>query len=151
MDDLQVRRAAREDMRAALEIVGHMFGDLGTPDNTEGWRDGALEAFAERAASAAIFVVSEQGQVVGVAAGVVDQRLPSPRRPLGRIGYVEWLGTLPSHRRRGVARLALRALLTWFREKDIAVIDVHASEQARALYLDLGFTPPRATALRWRG
>ncbi|HEX8509039.1 MAG TPA: hypothetical protein VF635_06015, partial [Propionibacteriaceae bacterium] len=94
MVDLHVRRATREDMRAALEVVGQMFDDLGTPYNTDGWRDAALEAFAERAASAAIFVVSEQGQVVGVAAGVVDQRLPSPRRPSGRIGYVEWLGTL---------------------------------------------------------
>lgn len=138
-------------MRAALEVVAQMFGDLGTPDNTEGWRDGALEALAKRADSAAIFVVSEQLQVVGVAGGVVDQRLPSPRRPSGRIGYVEWLGTLPSHRRRGVARLALRALLHWFVEQDIAVIDVHASEQAQALYLDLGFTTPLATALRWRG
>jgi GNAT superfamily N-acetyltransferase len=138
-------------MRAALEVVGQMFGDLGTPDNTEGWRDGALQAFAERAASAAIFVASEQGRIVGVAAGVIDQRLPSPRRPSGRLGYVEWLGTLPSHRRRGVARLALRALLNWFVEHDIAVIDVHASEQAHALYLDLGFAAPRATALRWRG
>ncbi|WP_375425475.1 hypothetical protein [uncultured Friedmanniella sp.] len=69
----------REDMRAALEVVGQMFGDLGTPDSTEGWRDRALEALAERAASAAIFVVVEEGQVVGVAAGIVDQRLPSPR------------------------------------------------------------------------
>lgn len=57
----------------------------------------------------------------------------------------------PSHRRRGVARLALRALLNWFVEQDIAVIDVYASEQAQALYLDLGFTAPYATALRWRG
>jgi GNAT superfamily N-acetyltransferase len=138
-------------MEAALEVVGRMFGELGTPDNPESWRDGAREAFAKRAASAAIFVVSEQGQVVGVAAGVVDQRLPSPRRPLGRIGYIEWLATLQSHRRRGVARLALRALLNWFVEQDIAVIDVHASEQAQALYLDLGFTAPHATALRWRG
>ena len=70
---------------------------------------------------------------------------------MGRIGYVEWLGTMPSHRRRGVARLALRALLNWFVEQDTAVIDVHASEQAQALYLDLGFKAPHATALRWRG
>lgn len=50
-------------MGAAFKVVGRMFGDLGAPDNTEGWRDGALEAFAERAASAAIFVVSEQGHL----------------------------------------------------------------------------------------
>ena len=81
MTELEVRRATREELRPALEIVRQMFGELGTPDHTEGWRDAAVRAFAESAASAAIFVVSEHGQVVGVAAGVVDQRLPSPRRP----------------------------------------------------------------------
>jgi GNAT superfamily N-acetyltransferase len=80
--------------------------------------------------------------------GLIEQRLPSPRRPDGRIGYVEWLATAAGHRRRGAARLAMEALMQWFEAQGVKVVDVHASVPAAPLYRELGFSAPRQTALR---
>jgi hypothetical protein len=48
--------------------------------------------------------VDQADRPVAVAIGVVDKRLPSPRRLTGDIGYVEWLATEAQYRRRGAAR-----------------------------------------------
>ncbi len=97
---------------------------------------------------AAYVAVDETDLPIAVAVGVIDRRLPSPRRPTGRIGYVEWLATDPAHRRRGAARIALSALLAWFEEQGIATVDVHASAAAESLYTSVGFAAPRAVPLR---
>lgn len=85
---------------------------------------------------------------MSVAIGVVDQRLPSPRRPSGRIGYVEWLATDRDHRGQGAGRAALSGLLAWFDGRGVDVVDVHSSAGAVALYEDQGFSAPKAPALR---
>ena len=93
--------------------------------------------------------MDEVDDPLAVAVGLVDRRLPSPRRPTGRIGYVEWLATDAGHRRRGAARLAMAELLRWFAAEGVTTVDVHASAAAQALYADLGFAAPHAAALRW--
>lgn len=151
MTDLTVRRAEPEDLHLALDVVAHMFVDLGTSEISDAWRSAAAQALMVRTAASAMFVVFDgEDRLVGLAAGVVDQRLPSPRRPDGRIGYVEWLATAQSQRRRGVARLAMATLMSWFKDQGVAVVDVHASSQAQPLYLEMGFQEPSASPLRWR-
>jgi GNAT superfamily N-acetyltransferase len=133
-----------------VELVAGMFRDLGTLAQPPAWHAELRRALATRLGHdvAAYVTVAAADRPVAVAVGVVDQRLPSPRRPSGRIGYVEWLATHPRHRRRGAARLALRELLRWFDEQRIGPVDVHASASARPLYTELGFTTPHATPLR---
>jgi len=41
----------------------------------------------------AFVTVDANNYPLAVAVGLIDQRLPSPRRPTGQIGYVEWLAT----------------------------------------------------------
>jgi hypothetical protein len=64
------------------------------------------------------------------------------------MGYVEWLATTVGSRRQGAARAATKALLAWFAEHEIAVVDVHSSPNAQPLYFSLGFDDPPSRSLR---
>ena len=150
--DLRVRAARADDLPAIEELVAGMFRDLGTATQPAAWSVELQRALAARLGHdvGSFVTVDAADRPIAVAVGVVDQRLPSPRRLTGRIGYVEWIATHPGHRRRGAARLALTELLRWFDEQAIEAIDVHASDSALPLYTELGFAPPHATPLRRR-
>ncbi len=151
MATLQVRAAGPADFVAIEALVTGMFHDLGTADVPDGWGaalDHALATRLGRDVAAFVTVPDPTARPVAVALGVVDHRLPSPRRIAGRLGYVEWLATDPAYRRRGAARLALAELLAWFDAQGIDTVDVLASEAARPLYLELGFAVPAAVPLR---
>ena len=49
--------------------------------------------------------------------------------------------TEPAHRRQGLARRLMDVALTWCREHGIRAVILHASDDGRALYQSLGFTP----------
>lgn len=142
-----VRRAQPADLEAALSLIAAMFVDLGTTEISESWHGDAKHALRTNA-EAATFVTLDGHRVVAVAVGLVEQRLPSPRRPDGRIGYVEWLATAVNDRRRGAARLAMEALMGWYSEQGLKVVDVHASAAASPLYRQLEFSEPQSTSLR---
>jgi GNAT superfamily N-acetyltransferase len=150
--DLGVRAARLDDLPAVKELVAGMFCDLGTATQPAAWSVELQRALAARLGHdvGAFVTVNPADRPIAVATGVVDQRLPSPRRLTGRIGYVEWLATHPRHRRQGAARLALTELLRWFDEQAIEAVDVHASDSALPLYTELGFATPHATPLRRR-
>jgi len=149
---LSVRAAQISDLPAVLALVRGMFVDLGTPDFHPSWAKDVTDALRDRMGrDVAVSVAVDGTNIIAVAVGLVEQRLPSPRRPSGRIGYIEWLATDPRHRRRGAARLAMEDLLAWFEAQEVRLVDVHASAAARTLYEQFGFEPPTASALRWRG
>jgi len=78
----------------------------------------------------------------GVAAcvvGAIDQRLPNPSDPTGLRGYVYSVATDPAYRRRGFSRACMTALLEWYAERGIAVVDLRASRDGLPLYGSLGF------------
>jgi GNAT superfamily N-acetyltransferase len=147
---LRVRTARRSDLSRIVDLVAAMFAELGTPTVPASWPAAVAAALDGRMGRdvAAYVAVDEVDEPVAVAVGIVDQRLPSPRRPTGRIGYVEWLATDAGHRRRGAARLAMAELLRWFEAEGIRTVDVHASAAAEPLYDDLGFVAPHAASLR---
>ena len=103
--------------------------------------DGPLQAFVTDAPG-------ESGVLASCAVGVIMTRLPSPRNPQGRTGYILSVATDPRHRRRGHARVSVSALVAWFTRCGIHQIDLNSSEYAEDLYRDLGFTEPYGTALR---
>ncbi len=52
------------------------------------------------------------------------------------------------HRRRGFARMLLRALIEWCRNIGFQSVALHASEHGRSLYEKLGFSPTNEMRLK---
>jgi GNAT superfamily N-acetyltransferase len=133
-----------------VDLIAQMFSDLGTAAVPVSWPQDLTDALGLRLDSdaAAFVTVTDSDEPIAVAVGILDRRLPSPRRPTGQIGYFEWLATDPGHRREGAARMASLALLEWFDHRGVRAVDVHASAQARGLYESLGFMGTTALPMR---
>ena len=150
MPAIVVRATVPEDFDAIIDLVAGMFQDLGTMCSRDAWGDELQQALASRLGrDVAAFVAMDPSDCpIAVAVGVIDQRLPSPRRPRGQMGYVEWLATAEGSRRQGAARAATIALLQWFDEHEIDVVDVHSSLSAQPIYGSLGFDDPASRPMR---
>jgi ribosomal protein S18 acetylase RimI-like enzyme len=74
------------------------------------------------------------------AVGRVEERLPAPRHPAGRFGFVFNVCTDPRYEGRGYARATTEALLDWFAGQGVTRVDLHATDDAEHLYRSLGFT-----------
>jgi GNAT superfamily N-acetyltransferase len=80
--------------------------------------------------------------------GTIDQRLPGPNDPAGLHGYVFSVATDPAYRRRGYSRACLIALVDWFGQRGIRVVDLRASAAGEPLYASLGFVRNRDPGMR---
>jgi hypothetical protein len=82
-----VRGAIPEDFDAIIDLVAGMFQDLGTSVLPDAWRNDLQQALASRLwDDVAAFVAVDPADVpIAVAVGIIDQRLPSPRRAQGKI------------------------------------------------------------------
>ena len=93
----------------------------------------------------------EYDDVVVAGAGVVVRPLlPRPDSPHGGED-VEVLNvyTDPAHRRRGLARRLVEHVLSWARARGLRRISLHASDEGRPLYKQLGFVPTNEMRREW--
>jgi RimJ/RimL family protein N-acetyltransferase len=138
---IRIRRAEPSDAaalcRLAEEIGAEAGGWLLT---TEIWRPVAEERRYLRAtrrhADAAVFVVDDDGAVVG--------RLSVSRDPHPASRHVADLGLMVAagHRRRGIGRALLEQAVAWARAAGVRKLELHVfpwNEPAVALYESFGF------------
>ncbi|MBN1814443.1 MAG: GNAT family N-acetyltransferase [Anaerolineae bacterium] len=85
--------------------------------------------------------VTPAGEAVGAGGVIIDQHIPTPGNPSGKVGYVLNVATVPGHRRRGIARRVLQTILAWLGEQGIQRATLHTSDVGRSLYESLGFEP----------
>jgi GNAT superfamily N-acetyltransferase len=86
------------------------------------------------------FLVECETQVVGGGGVWLRPLLPRPGALQGSLeAYVLNVYTEPEHRRRGVARAIMAAVIDWSREHRVARVVLHASKEGRRLYDSLGF------------
>ncbi|MDA1362016.1 GNAT family N-acetyltransferase [Glycomyces luteolus] len=57
--------------------------------------------------------------------------------------------TDPQWRKRGYSRSCTQALLDWFADQNVHVLELLASEQGEGLYKELGFTVSPEPAMRF--
>jgi GNAT superfamily N-acetyltransferase len=88
------------------------------------------------------------GALASCATGVIDERLPNPVNPSGRYGWVFNVVTDERWRGRGYSRACTSALLEWFADQDVHVLELLASKQGEPLYRQLGFTVSQEPAMR---
>jgi len=129
---LRHRRRMFEDMgfadeRALAETLRHS-----APMLQRGLAGGTYHGWLVEASDAAV--------VAG--GGIISLEFqPHPRDPEPRRAWVVNMYTEPEHRRRGLARRLMDAMLAWCRERGMRSLYLHASDDGRALYEGLGFEP----------
>lgn len=144
--EYRLRRASEADLAAVLRHRRRMFEDMG-------YRNAPALDVMERAAepflAAGLADGSYQGWLFEDGAGRVVAGggiallpfQPHPRDPTSRRAFILNMFTEPEHRRRGLARRLMEAMVAWCREQGFQAVSLHASDEGRALYQSLGFEP----------
>jgi RimJ/RimL family protein N-acetyltransferase len=88
------------------------------------------------------------GTLASCATGVIGERLPNPANPSGRYGWVFNVVTEERWRGRGYSRACTSALLEWFEDQGVHVVELLASKQGEGLYRELGFRISEEPAMR---
>lgn len=70
---------------------------------------------------------------------VVHSAPPRPSNLVGKTGYIMNLVTLPTWRRRGIARALLAHVIEVLRAEGVPMATLHASKEGRELYEEMGF------------
>lgn len=147
---MAVRIATPDDAPELVRLRGVMFDAMGVDHSDPGWARACDEVLRRCLADGTMraYVVDRDGgglRACGV--GMLAQRLPSPRTPNGRHGYVQSMATDEDSRGRGYAREVFEALLAWFEEEGVTNVDLHATAAGAALYRQYGFSEPRHPTL----
>ncbi|MFI7102129.1 GNAT family N-acetyltransferase [Streptomyces sp. NPDC050161] len=149
------RPAVPEDAAELVRLRRLMFSAMNGRDEPGEWERRAEEVarrqLADPQGPLVAFVVDGPAgdaapRLVACAVGTVEQRLPAPGHPSGRFAFVFNVCTDVGHRGLGHARATTEALLDRFAELGVTRVDLHATDDAEALYRSLGFSE-HATAL----
>src|SRR3954452_201309 len=131
-----------------------MFASMGMDVSGEEWTSNGRRHVHERLGlDLGVFVVdhpTEPGRLVASAAGTLASRLPTPVKPSGVAGYVQWVCTDADHQQQGLGRAVMSALLAWFDERGALAIELHSTPVGESLYLSMGFSDEGPRALRIR-
>ena len=136
-----VRRADPGDAAGLVELAEEVGREEGRWIlTTSGWRTVAEERrylkAVQRHADAAVFVVENDGRIVG--------RLSLSRDPHPSSQHVADLGLMVAadHRRRGIGRALLEEAVRWARDSRVRKLELHVfpwNEPALRLYESFGF------------
>jgi GNAT superfamily N-acetyltransferase len=140
-----------------------MFQDMGLVPNElfESFRRKTLDRLGKALASGDYFgwLVNQSNapQKIIAGAGVIIREVPPfPIRHKngeitiaeGRQGLIVNVFTEPEWRRRGIAKLLMKTIIAWSREQSLDDLVLHASDDGRALYEQLGFVLTNEMRLR---
>lgn len=137
-----LRPAAHNDIPELVRLRALLFDSLDSDSFQAGdWRTALATVLRDNLDSTTmrILVVPGDNGLAACGVGTIEQRLPGPRLPTGRLGQVYGVVTDPAYRRRGHSRAVMRGLLDWFREQGAGRVDLNASKEGEPLYRDLGF------------
>jgi GNAT superfamily N-acetyltransferase len=163
-DNFQIRLATTADVELISWHRARMFQDMGElpPDLFESfrvqWRE-KLQTMLDRGDYSG-WLASPENEPERIVAGAGVQLREVPPHPQpdangkidivsGRQAIIQNVFTEPEWRRRGLAALLIKRIIDWTREKGIDSLVLHASDEGRALYEQLGFIP--TTEMRFLG
>lgn len=146
--EYRVRLATVDDAGVIAQHRIAMFRDMGGLDerDAEPLRVASLAYLREALPSGAYrgWVAEHDGTVVAGGGLVPQPGVPRPENIHGgEEAYLLNVYTDPAHRRRGLARRLMDEMLAWCRERGLARVVLHASDDGVALYTSLGFEPKK--------
>jgi GNAT superfamily N-acetyltransferase len=115
-----------------------------TEEGTRRW----IRRQLSRKALIGLVVRSSGGEVAGSGCIWLREEQPRPTSMRLRVPYLMSMYTEKRFRRKGVARLIVRAALKWSREHGYDRVVLHASEQGRPVYEGLGFAQTNEMRLK---
>jgi len=137
--------ATHEDIPQLIELrMAYLLADFGMLDaRAEEIIRGSLPSFFDRHLGGDLFAYAmrcDDGSIVSIALMLVSEKPPNPRFPHGRIGTVFNVFTAPEHRRRGLARQVMGALVEDARLRGLDLVELNATDDGYGLYKSLGFS-----------
>jgi GNAT superfamily N-acetyltransferase len=143
-DEIVIRQATISDIPDLVRLRRVMLESMGFDNPAQlTAADAAAAVYFARAIPVKEFygwlAVTSTGMAVGSGGVVIDLHPPGPSNLSGQIGYIMNLVTIPSHRRRGIARRIMQTMLEWLAERNVHRVTLHATEEGRPLYEEFGF------------
>jgi GNAT superfamily N-acetyltransferase len=130
------RRGMFEDMYASQDVTRDPAGYAAMDEAYA-----VLLHYEIPAGSTRAWVIEDAGTIVASGALKFTDWLPRPDGQRRGLVYVHSVYTVPEHRRQGLARQILNAMIDYCRDNGWPRIILHASDMGRELYEDLGFKP----------
>lgn len=147
-DEYIMRKGTIEDIPTLLKHRRWMFEDIAKLEGKEPDTAGldamvaAYSVFADlhlRDGSLMVWVIEYNGEMAASGSLSIMPWLPRPVDPAGRQPYVHGIYTMAGHRRKGLARRIMEAIVAECRQKGYFGIKLNASTEGKALYESLGF------------
>ena len=152
--DYSIRQAVIDDAKVIARHRAAMFRDMGdlSGDDVLRLENAAFvhlrQMMAERRYLG--WLVEREGEVVAGAGMIISQLLPRPGAIEGGAqALIANVYCEPEHRRRGLARALMMAMLDWCKRARMAKVVLHASPDGRPLYESMGFV--QTNEMRWQG
>ena len=150
----RLRAACLDDAPLIAHHRVAMFRDMRILDAPEA---GPLETASLEYLAAALsrgdylgWLVERAGRVVGGAGLSLRPVLPRPGvLRSSDEAYLMNVYVDPAHRRRGLARALVVAMLDWCRDGGVTRVTLHASDEGRPLYEAFGFASTNEMRLEW--
>jgi GNAT superfamily N-acetyltransferase len=139
-----IRCATTDDTAIVAEHRARMFEATGRIDSARGATmitllEPILRPMLASGEYLGWLVVAEDESVIAGAGVQVRTLLPRPETDVPREALVVNVYVEPAHRRQGLARRLMEAILSWSREQGIERISLHASVMGQPLYEAMGF------------
>jgi GNAT superfamily N-acetyltransferase len=153
-DVARVRCAELADADEAIRLAAVMYEAMGMNASGDAWRRAAVDQLRRRLGGDVMVLVVDDpavpGRLAAIGAASVGTRLPGPGNLAAKVGYIQWMSTDSSWRRRGLARSITAALVDWVTQQGAGWVELHATPQAEPLYRALGFAAGPNPGLRIR-
>ena len=154
MNEIRFRRGSLTDIDTIIHHRVQMFADMGAaPEETWPRLQAMGESYFREALASGTYLawLAESGSRVVGGGGIVLAGWPgSPWDNQSRRAWILNMYVEPEFRRRGIARELMQLMLAWCRSEGLAIVNLHASREGRALYESLGFKPTNEMRLKLR-
>jgi len=141
-----IRAATPADLDVVMRHRRSMFADMGNRERADlDAMDASSRPLFARALGEGSYrgwlAQDHDGRVVAGGGIIMLRYHSSPRDPSPQRAWIVNMYTEPEHRRQGLARRLMDEMIGWCRGRRMTTVYLHASEEGRALYESLGFTP----------
>ena len=152
--EITIREAAPSESAIILHHRRSMFRDMGegTPEELDRMVEVAEPWLAQALGEGSYrhwIAVDTSGRIAGGGGVLLNSWPPSPKFPRVERAVILNVYTEAEFRRQGIARQIMVTILEWVKEQGFGAVNLHASDEGKALYEKLGFENTNEMRLRF--